>query len=228
MLPKTEKPLQTNDEVSEEMQHFIEDALRNEFEFIDSKSVLKSIDKIYLFDKHTEEIYSKFASKLMILLFIFDYSRKLNSRIEDKYKIEAVDIHAIIKEGIYKYYKDQAKDLEKDKLISWFINEGLPNLDDCLDRKQYTKLRDVINIGINLDLLKEYSSRIENESDFYEILSQFTKAFEKYPATIRKREILVYIRDEDIHGKTTITHGPIDTNVSGLRNVEWQVADAHL
>ncbi len=230
MLPtKKTKKLLAIGEVSGETQQ-LEVPLKNEILFEDSKSVLDSIDKLYLFDENTERFYSRFASKLLILSFIFDYSRELNSRIEDKYKIEPIDILPIIKGNkSKKYYKDKVRHLEKDKLISWFTDEGLPILDDCLDRKQYAKLKDVISIGINLDLLKEYLSRIEDDSDLYEILSQFRKAFEKYPATIRKCEF-VYYREEDVHDKTTIIQGRTEykTDFPKLNNVEWDISDVYL
>ena len=200
---ETENLIPFNEEVSKEMKKFVKDTLKNEFLFGNSKTVFESIDKIYLFDKKTEAIYSRLASKILILLFVFDFSHKLNNRINEMYKIEPIDIHAIIESNeLKKYYKEQAPYLEKDSLLLWFFEKGLATLEDCLDKKEYNKLKDVFHIGINLDLLKEYLTRIEDDSDFHEILSQFTKIFETYPARISRRAIVIMEEDFE-HGKTT-------------------------
>jgi len=200
---ETESLVPLNEEVSKEMQKLVEDTLKNEFLFGNSKTVFESIDKIYLFDKNTEAIYSRLASKILILLFAFDFSHKLNNRINEKYKIKPIDINAIIKSNEFKkYYKEQAPYLEKDPLLLWFFEKGLATLEECLDKKEYTKLKDVFHIGINLELLKEYLTRIEDDSDFYEILSQFTKIFETYPARISRRAVLILEEDFE-HRKTT-------------------------
>ncbi|TRZ88746.1 MAG: hypothetical protein D4R88_07125 [Methanosarcinales archaeon] len=193
---ETKSLLPLNEEVSKEMQKLVEDALKNEFLFGNSRTVFESVDKLFLYDENTEAIYSKFASKLLILLFAFDFSRRLNNRINEKYKIEPIDIRAIIQSSEFKkYYKEQDSYLEKDSLLLWFFKKGLPTLENCLDKKEYNKLKDVFHIGTNLDLLKEYLTRIEDDSDFYEILSQFTKTFEKYPARTSKRAILILEED---------------------------------
>ncbi len=195
---ETKSLLPLDKEVSEEMQKLVEDTLRNEFLFGNSRMVFESIDKLFLYDKNTEAIYSKFASKILILLFAFDFSRRLNDRINEKYKIEPIDIRSIVQSNEFKkYYKEEASYLEKDSLLLWFFEKGLPALVDCLDKKEYNKLRDVFHIGINLDLLREYLTRIEDDSDFHEILSQFTKTFEKYPVRVSKRAILILEEDSE-------------------------------
>lgn len=197
MLPakKTEKLVSISEGLSGEMQELIEKSLKSELLCGHSKTIFESLDKIYLFDEVTESFYSKLASNLLISLFIVDFTHKLNNNINKKYDIEHLDINAVLEDDSFKrYYKDQVEDLEKDKLISWFINMGLPVLDDCLNKKQFTKLKDVVNIDIEMDLLREYLERVEDEFDFYEILTQFKKAFDKYPSRYQKLTL-----------KTTIT-----------------------
>lgn len=188
MLPnKTEKLLPINEEISKEMQKLIATSLKSELLCGNSKTVIESIDKIYLYDKKTEAFYSKLASNLLISLFIVDFTRKLNNNLNKKYNLESLNINTILEDVDFKkYYINQIKDLEKDPLLSWFVNLGLALLDDCLNKKQFTTLKDVVNIDIEMDLLREYLERVEDNFDFYEILTQFRKAFEKYPSRISK------------------------------------------
>ncbi len=231
MLPakKTEKLVSIKEELSGEMQELIEKSLKSELLCGNSKTIFESLDKIYLFDEVTESFYSKLASNLLISLFILDFTRKLNNNINKKYDIERLDINAVLEDDSFKrYYRDQVEDLEKDKLISWFINMGLPILDECLNKKQLTKLKDVVNIDIEMDLLGEYLERVEDEFDFYEILTQFKKAFEKYPSRYQKFTIKTNIRMTIEHEETQEIHTPgryenIDNH--NFNKIRWHSED---
>lgn len=228
MLPTEPEKLSpiNEEEISNEIKELVEKPLEDEILIGNSKTIFESIDKLYLFDKNTEDFYSNLASKLLISLFIVDFTRKLNNNLNKKYDLKPLDISAVLDDNSFKrYYKDQVEDLEKDKLISWFIHKGLPVLDDCLNKKQYTKLKDVINVDINMDLLKEYLGRIEDDFDFYEILTQFKNAFEKYPQISRftikttKIEIEGFVHPQEIHSLRGVKYQDISNLV--VDKTEW-------
>ncbi len=169
-------------DVSEDMRRLIEDIRKDDSLFGESKKFFESINTLYLFNEHSEFVYSDFASKFLIMSFIFEYSHKLNSYISKKHKIEPTHISIVYtRDASKKYGKYKNKELEKDPVISWFFEEGLSVFEEAVNKKEYKKLNDFTKISIHLDLLKEYLTKIEDESDFYEILSQFEKAFETYP-----------------------------------------------